>query len=633
MGGLRPGGARPIKKKKQNGRRKSLDNSAILDRTIVNKRKPRKKKKKRDIMIFDDDNNNDDEKSTFNYTFNQSLIAPQSNIDYETDIEDEPIGTPYDNPLQFVPIAPIKVQENKNDESEDDDDDDENIGTPFEGPLKFLPVVDGDNIDENNMRKFKFDETVSMGINMNATQIMSDTEDDDKIGTPYDDPLKFIPVIKAGGTTNGFDIIRDIENLQSETNLDLVVYGYIRQMTENVNNVIPLNINQICLKYYKQGIKTQLFAIYGVKSSKKKRRYSMGDVIYSNKFVYIDIINKKIDEMKGLKKLLKEIHQITFMDTFKLSSKAIKYFLSLKQDKNKNFELNEDKEYSAMIANTIYGKQKIIFYPNVPQKKKKNEDNNDILRLYGFNLPEMTENTRNNVSIIPTKIDDGIDDMVYSKYYGLISFNYFYKQFDRLKFNDNSSFKWKKLFKIDTKNFDDNNVYNTAKQLCLIPSYSSINDKLLTFQYYVKRREYPYKSSKHCIKLYSLKNGKHKDIAQLPEGYAREKFATYYDIITENLYLMGGDNGCSRAVNTYDFHKNVWYNTATMQFEHGSYPVIWMNGFILYIAGGCEGRIGTVECFDTRYDKSHWILANKDLQLDQILPPCNFRRLFKRNVL
>ena len=116
----------------------------------------------------------------------------------------------------------------------------------------------------------------------------------------------------------------------------------------------------------------------------------------------------------------------------------------------------------------------------------------------------------------------------------------------------------------------------------------------------------------------------------MSEGFNREKYGMYYDVSNECMYLIGG-HGAPYSVERYDIYKDLWCHTSTV-FEHTEYPIAWMDGFVLYIAGNKENSIGTVECLDTRMNESHCILANKELQIDKILPPCSFKRLFCNNV-
>ena len=159
----------------------------------------------------------------------------------------------------------------------------------------------------------------------------------------------------------------------------------------------------------------------------------------------------------------------------------------------------------------------------------------------------------------------------------------------------------------------------------LIKSYQSMDDKLFGFEsgYYWGEKQMK------CY-LYSLKYRKMtQEAATISSVYNRNDYGTYYDMTHKCLYLIGGE-GCSYCVNKYDMNKDKWFHSETI-FEHNHYPISWMDGFVLYIAGD-KNKIGTVECLDTRMSKSTWILANKELQIDRIIPPCTFKRLYCNNI-
>ena len=168
--------------------------------------------------------------------------------------------------------------------------------------------------------------------------------------------------------------------------------------------------------------------------------------------------------------------------------------------------------------------------------------------------------------------------------------------------------------------------WNKWMNLHLIKSYQSEDDKLFGIECGYNSYQTPMK----CY-IYSLKDECKmiKEVATIPSHFNRSDYGTYYDMTHECLYLIGG-NGCSYAVNKYDINKDRWFDSSTI-FEHNQYPIAWKDGFILYIAGD-KGKFGTVECLDTRMDESHWILANKELQIDKILPLCALKQLYCNNI-
>eukprot|EP01083_Nonionella_stella_P291404 991589_1 len=86
--GMRPGGAPPMRRKKKRQRRASLDNSALLDRTVINKGN---RKKKRITVNFDalaDDEKGDPFAQSMSSNINMKKTKPINNSSNENKSND-----------------------------------------------------------------------------------------------------------------------------------------------------------------------------------------------------------------------------------------------------------------------------------------------------------------------------------------------------------------------------------------------------------------------------------------------------------------------------------------------------------------------------------------------------------------
>eukprot|EP01084_Bolivina_argentea_P072157 131047_1 len=396
----------------------------------------------------------------------------------------------------------------------------------------------------------------------------------------------------------------DLNKLKSFT--DIIVYGYIRPLESKISfislNIIPISIIQMCLKYFAPQTAMQLF----VNISRKKQ----------DKLVYLDFINKKTININIQKKnnsnAVSSLSHAIFANDFTLSTKTIEFFNNkLSDNYYKHFQLNTNKKYNAILfSNNIYFFQHTNVFNEKDTLKHVSK-----LDTYCFPLPKQHPIDKNSC---------------FSQYYGLISVAS--NSCATLNFNDENAFKWigNMKFKYHKTYMQDTHI--NIDRVCLMNAFSSIDDKLFLFKNSGRwdsyMRIHNIDDNKNFV--YSLKSKTLIAVRELPYEYRRDKFGMYYDMTREHIYCIGG-NGCAKVVNRFDFVKDKWYSSNTI-FEHNEYPVGWMDGFILYIAGDMEGKMGTVECLDTRMSESHWILANKDLQIDKILPPCNFKRLFSNNI-
>eukprot|EP01083_Nonionella_stella_P076217 207568_1 len=377
--------------------------------------------------------------------------------------------------------------------------------------------------------------------------------------------------------------------------------------------IIPICIIQIILRYF-HVFKIQIFALIETKKKRKHKHSNSGyraDPTYAKKFMYMDIAHQQRITIKGLD--ISPRMDMCFINNVKFSANATRYFCKTKCA----VKPSTTSRYSGII---VSGSNPSIAFYETPHALE-NNSNQTAVRVTSQRLPPLT-------CTIPTSAINFActpDKLVYSNHYGLITSttltNMNTSILATLDFNaEDTTFEWKHI----------NTLSTTVKRLHLIQSLPSIDDKVF------EQVDYPYRwppTARNDLNIFSLRNGTRKNIMDLPDAFRRNEFGIYYDMTAESLYILGGDAGCARAVNRFDFHKNTWMSTATTQFEHPYYPFAWMDGFVMYIAGGMKDRIGTVECYDTRYNRSHWILGNKSLQIDQILPPCRLKQIFGNNIL
>lgn len=290
---------------------------------------------------------------------------------------------------------------------------------------------------------------------------------------------------------------------------------------------------------------------------------------------------------------------------FKIDDDEEKYMLSDKSDKsssskssgNRSRKLNDMNDYDIIFKCGGYKSQYCSAI--IIDKNQLNDDNNnDYINLYNWNLPNFKTNIDGN-------------SLIYNNYHlfsiGGIEKRYGYSdKIYCLSFHQNhqilnkTQWKWQNIVNMQAKrcwsspimvkrsnsnyNYIDNNN-NNNKSLIVIGGRNHWGSQTIVEIFNFNKSKWNYLQS--C-------------------NYARYKAGIYYDKLINNLYLAGGHNA-EKKIEVYDIIKNKWRNLPDTNIKHENYPIIWKTNCILYITSTDSNSI---EYIDLRTNKTNNISWN-----------------------
>eukprot|EP01084_Bolivina_argentea_P159891 278489_1 len=353
-------------------------------------------------------------------------------------------------------------------------------------------------------------------------------------------------------------------NSDVDTKIEHLIFGYVRNSTENVRNtIVPKSILLIIIKFF---YSTRSRIAY-VKSNKSyfstfPPTIYIGELKYDNK--HYNTFHLQLLTEEPVKHAFDSNSGVCFVSDFQLPSYVFK----------SNTNLNKDNSYDVVFTSQFANKHNTAYIIDTTDKQ------NDNYNIYGWKLPLFTTCACGQYLLYSNKyglisVGDGYDDRTGTNDLTILNFN---EISDDLK-----SFKWK-----DTK-------WKWTEGEHGRPNLSAAfinDDKMICVGgggIYVK-----------FVDIYDFKTNKMTKLSEMNEqrgccGICVDEF------IGNKVYVAGGYRSES-TFEYYDINKDKWVKLADTVGQHDRWPLIWNEQPNIIIIAGASDRKG-FESIDIRENK------------------------------